>query len=45
MELGVAAQTKRPTSVVLIGEPSGEKHTEKFDFVKERIVSKNKYIE
>eukprot|EP00330_Aristerostoma_sp_ATCC50986_P000896 CAMPEP_0114577806 /NCGR_PEP_ID=MMETSP0125-20121206/2424_1 /TAXON_ID=485358 ORGANISM="Aristerostoma sp., Strain ATCC 50986" /NCGR_SAMPLE_ID=MMETSP0125 /ASSEMBLY_ACC=CAM_ASM_000245 /LENGTH=116 /DNA_ID=CAMNT_0001767401 /DNA_START=27 /DNA_END=377 /DNA_ORIENTATION=+ len=24
MELGVAAQTKRPTSVVLLSEPSGE---------------------
>ena len=45
MELGTAAQTKRPTSVVLLLKTSlkGE-NLEKYDSLLEKITSKNKYL-
>jgi hypothetical protein len=44
VELGIAAQTKRPTSVVLFTEPKDKELLEKFEEIKERVISKNKYF-
>jgi H/ACA ribonucleoprotein complex subunit 2 len=44
MELGIAAQTKRPTSVVLLQMPKDKELIEKFEEVKEKVVEKNKHF-
>lgn len=45
MELGIAAQTKRPTSVVLLTEPKKDKELlQKYEELREKIVDRNKYF-
>ena len=44
MELGVAAETKKPTSVVLMLKPSNESLVEKFDKLHQKIVSVHPYL-
>jgi H/ACA ribonucleoprotein complex subunit 2 len=46
MELGAAAQTKKPTSVVLIQKPGKEdtKGLEKFNKLFEKVSSVNQYV-
>lgn len=44
MELGVAAQTKKPTSVVLLMAPESEKALTKFNKLMDKIKKINKYF-
>lgn len=44
MELGAAAQTKKPTSVVILQEPEGDKLLEKYAKLYDKIKSANPYI-
>lgn len=44
MELGAAAQTKKPTSVVLLMQPQDEDLLEKFDKLGEKIKEANPYL-
>ena len=44
VELGAAAQTKRPTSVILILEPKDKETKAKYHGLLEKVISKNPYI-
>lgn len=44
MELGAAAQTKKPTSVVILQEPDSEKLASKYAKLFEKIKSANPYV-
>jgi len=44
MELGTAALTKRPTSVVLILKPDDKESKEKYNQLFEKIKAKNPYM-
>jgi len=45
LELGQAAQTKRPTSVVLIVEPEGdEKLTKRYEKINSKLRKMNEYF-
>jgi H/ACA ribonucleoprotein complex subunit 2 len=44
MELGAAAQTKKPTSVVILQAPDAEKLSEKYEKLFEKIKNANPYI-
>jgi len=44
MELGTAAQTKKPTSVVLLIKPEDKKLQEKFKKLDEKIRKVNMYL-
>ena len=44
MELGTAALTKRPTSVVLILKPEDKAEKEKYNEIFEKIKAKNPYM-
>lgn len=43
MELGAAAMTKKPTSVVLMVEPSDEKLKEKFNSLSTKLLGQNTF--
>lgn len=44
MELGVAAETKKPTSVVLMQAPKGEELAEKFNKLHDKILNSHPYF-
>lgn len=44
MELGVAAETKKPTSVVLMLKSDTEKLAEKFDKLHDKLLAANPYL-
>jgi len=44
MELGVAAETKKPTSVVLMLKSDNEKLAEKFDKLNNKLLANNPYL-
>lgn len=44
MELGSAAETKKPTSVVLLTAPESEKTLKKFNSIKDKVKSINQYV-
>ena len=43
MELGTAAQTKKPTSVVLMNKPSDEKLVEKYESLFNKLKEANPF--
>ena len=44
MELGIASETKKPTSVVLMQNPSSEKLKEKYDKLHSKIEASHPYL-
>ena len=42
--LGIASETKKPTSVVLLLPPKSESQQEKFDTYSEKIAAMNPYL-
>ena len=44
MELGAAAETKKPTSVVLLTEPENAKTLKKYNSIHEKVKSVNPYL-
>ena len=44
MELGTAAQTKKPTSIVLLNVPKEEKVLKKYESIKAKVRTLNPYF-
>jgi hypothetical protein len=44
MELGAAAQTKKPTSVILMTKPDDKSLQEKFDSLSTKLFEGNPYL-